>query len=96
MDLGFTAVPAIVALVYVVCEVFKAFATITKNQEKEENVKKLLPVISAISGLILGLLVFYVSPDLISATDPFTAAAIGIASGLGATGINQVFKQLSK
>ena len=42
-----------------------------------------------LAGLYLGL------PD-VPAADPVTALAVGIVSGLAATGINQMAKQLSK
>ena len=37
----------------------------------------------------------FMMPDF-PATDYITALAVGIVSGLAATGINQVYKQLSK
>ena len=39
---------------------------------------------------------FYLTPDLISAPNVFVAIVIGAASGLTATGANQIFKQLGK
>lgn len=34
--------------------------------------------------------------DVISASDPVTAAAVGVVSGLAATGIDQIKQQLAK
>ena len=60
---------------------------------KKLNVQKLTlcGVMAAlgVAGLYLGL------PDF-PAADPVTALAVGIVSGLAATGINQMAKQLSK
>lgn len=56
---------------------------------------KWLPVICAVLGGILGVVGKYVMPDF-PADDILTAIAIGISSGLAATGANQVYKQLSK
>ena len=39
---------------------------------------------------------FYLTPDLISAPNIFVALVIGAASGLTATGANQIIKQLGK
>ena len=44
---------------------------------------------------LLGVLGLFMMPDF-PATDYITALAVGIVSGLAATGINQVYKQLSK
>lgn len=56
---------------------------------------KWIPVICGVTGLILGLLGLFVMPDF-PAHDYISAAAVGIVSGLAATGINQIAKQLSK
>lgn len=36
----------------------------------------------------------YLSVPDFPASDPLTAAAVGIASGLAATGMNQIYKQM--
>ena len=55
---------------------------------------KWIPIICGLSGALLGLLAMFIMPEY-PATDYLTAAAVGIVSGLAATGINQVYKQLS-
>ena len=48
-------------------------------------------------GGLLGLVSFYLLPiPDYPAGDPITAAAVGIVSGLAATGLHQAAKQLSK
>ncbi|MCD2493749.1 phage holin family protein [Lacrimispora sp. NSJ-141] len=54
---------------------------------------KWLPVICGILGGVLGIVGLQVIPDF-PAGDYITAVAVGIVSGLAATGSNQVFKQL--
>lgn len=54
---------------------------------------KWIPTICGVSGLVLGIVGLFVMPDF-PASDFITAAAVGVVSGLTATGINQVFKQL--
>ena len=49
---------------------------------------KWLPVICGVSGGVLGVVSAYVIPD-------FPAVAVGIVSGLAATGAHQAVKQLS-
>ena len=55
---------------------------------------KWLPVICGVVGGGLGVAGMYIMPDF-PASDLITAIAVGIVSGLAATGANQVFKQLS-
>lgn len=54
---------------------------------------KFIPVIVGIAGGILGVLGYRFMPDF-PASDILTAVAVGIVSGLAATGVDQVVKQL--
>jgi ribonucleotide monophosphatase NagD (HAD superfamily) len=81
---GIASVAAITVICFLVCELVKA--TPLDN--------KWLPVIAGVSGAALGVVALYVMPDY-PASDIITAIAVGIVSGLAATGINQVYKQLS-
>lgn len=56
---------------------------------------KWIPTICGVCGLALGIAAMYLMPDF-PATDYITAAAIGIVSGLAATGANQVMRQLNE
>ena len=55
---------------------------------------KWIPIICGIAGLVLGIVAMIIMPDF-PATDYITASAIGVVSGLAATGVDQVVKQLS-
>lgn len=55
---------------------------------------KWIPIICGFCGMILGILAMVIMPDY-PASDYITAAAVGAVSGLAATGVNQVIKQLS-
>lgn len=55
---------------------------------------KWIPVIIGVCGLALGVTGMFIIPDY-PADDYITSAAIGVVSGLAATGINQIGKQLS-
>lgn len=57
---------------------------------------KYIPAICGIAGGLLGALAFFIAPEIIIAGDMFTAIAIGIVSGLAATGANQIGKQLTR
>ena len=76
-------IPAIVVISYMITETFKMFIN-----------KKYLPIVAGISGGILGVLSFVLQIDIMPATDIVSALAIGIISGLAATGSNQILKQL--
>lgn len=57
---------------------------------------KWLPVICGVLGIALGLVALYIHMPDFPAADPINAAAIGAVSGLAATGINQIGKQLKQ
>ena len=50
---------------------------------------------TALGGL-LGVAAMYINVPDFPATDPLTALAVGIVSGLAATGADQVIKQIGK
>ncbi|SHI20582.1 Phage holin family Hol44, holin superfamily V [Sporobacter termitidis DSM 10068] len=83
MDFGFTSVAAITVICYLVMEILK---TTPIN-------RKWLPIISGVLGGGIGVLAMMIMPSY-PASDYLNAIAIGIVSGLAATGINQVAKQL--
>lgn len=86
MDFGIANVVAITILVYVIGLGVK----VTKLDNKW------IPWICGMSGILLGILALYLNVPDFPATDPLTAAAVGAASGLAATGVDQAFKQLNK
>lgn len=57
---------------------------------------KLIPIVCGVLGGILGVAAYMLGMPEFPATDYLTAAAVGIVSGLAATGINQAVKQLAK
>ena len=57
--------------------------------------EKWIPVICGVLGGILGVVGMYVMPEF-PANDVVTAIAVGIASGLAATGMHQIYKQQTK
>lgn len=54
---------------------------------------KWIPLIMGVVGAILGVVGWHVMPEY-PANDILTAIAVGIVSGLGATGLNQLYRQL--
>lgn len=86
MEFGIATVAVITALVYIIGIGVKA--------TKLDN--KWIPAICGVSGMILGVLAMASGMPDFPATDYITAAAVGGASGLAATGVDQVIKQLTK
>ena len=86
-------VPLIVSAVFSILEAYKYAAARTKHAAKLIAV---IPIIAAAIGAAFGIVLFFAWPSSIAAADAFTAVLIGAASGLSATGANQIYKQLHK
>lgn len=82
--MGITGIASITVICYLAAECIKVTAL--------DN--KWLPVICGAMGGALGILAMLIMPDY-PATDYITAVAVGIVSGLAATGVNQIGKQLA-
>ena len=85
MEFGIASVAAITVICYLVGQVVKVTSLDTKY----------IPAICGIVGASLGPVALYLGIPDFPATDALTAVAVGIVSGLAATGINQVGKQLT-
>lgn len=83
--IGIASVAAITVIAYLIGEGIKVTGL--------DN--KWIPVICGICGGALGIVGMKIMPDF-PATDYITAVAVGIVSGLAATGANQIVKQLGK
>ena len=57
---------------------------------------RLIPMWAALLGVVLGIVAFYAVPAIIPADNVLVAILVGGASGLAATGTNQIYKQLTK
>lgn len=86
MDFGIASVAGITVICYLAGMGMKA-------SEKVKN--EVIPVACGCAGAALGVAGMFIMPDF-PAQDVINAAAIGIVSGLAATGINQAAKQLRK
>lgn len=84
-NIGIAAIPVITVIAFLVAEAIKA----------SPLDEKWLPIICGVVGGILGVVAMYVMPEF-PANDILTAIAIGIVSGLAATGAHQIYKQLTK
>ena len=83
-NLGIASVAAITVITYLMGMAVRA--------SRMDN--KWIPIICGVCGGIIGALALaFHMPDF-PAEDYFTAVAVGIMSGLTATGVNQIFKQM--
>lgn len=85
MDFGIASVAAITVIAYIVGLVVKA----TPMDDKW------IPIICGVVGGVVGFVGMGSIPEF-PASDPISAIAVGIVSGLAAVGINQIGKQLTK
>ncbi len=88
--LNVASVPVIAAIVYWVVNLIKYT---TKYNEK---VLTFIPLISCVLGVVCGIIAFFVVPTSIPTDNFIVAVIIGGASGLTATGFNQIIKQIEK
>jgi hypothetical protein len=86
MEMGIASVAAITVICYLVGQGVKATSV--------DN--KFIPVIVGAIGGALGIAALYINLPDFPATDPLTAVAVGIVSGLAATGADQITKQMNK
>lgn len=84
MDFGIASVAAITVIAFLV-------GLAAKNIPALDD--KWIPVICAVVGGVLGAVGMNIMPDF-PATEYITAVAVGIVSGLAATGVHQIGKQL--
>lgn len=89
--LEIASVPVIVAIVYFVMAVYKKLVT-----GQKEVWTNLIPVWASILGIGLGLIAYFFVPGVMAVDNVLSAVLLGLASGLMAVGVNQVYKQATK
>lgn len=85
MDFGITSVVGITVICYLIGMLCKAWPTVPD---------KAIPAVCGVAGMLLGIAALQLMPDY-PAKDVINAMAIGIVSGLAATGVNQLGKQIA-
>ena len=83
-------IPAIAAIVYTIIDIIKTACG------GDARFKRFIPLISAGLGGLIGIVAFYFVPGIVATQNVLVAIVLGAASGLSATGANQVVKQLVK
>ncbi|MBQ8293428.1 MAG: phage holin family protein [Bacilli bacterium] len=83
------SVPIIVIVCYLFGELYKGVC--------KENTRKLIPIIVAILGGIMGVVMYLTNKELMfNVSNIWTALLIGIVSGVSSTGTNQIIKKIFK
>ena len=85
--MGIAGVAGITVICYLVGVIIKATPW---------NNNKIIPVACGLTGAILGAVALATGMPEFPASDYITAVAVGIVSGLAATGVDQAGKQLNK
>lgn len=83
-------IPGIVVSCYIAVEIAK------KLFLKTDEARQLIPVVCAIIGVIICLVLYFIDPNIIGCYTILDAIAAGGLSGFAATGCNQLYKQIRK
>ena len=84
-----TTIPALAAIVYTIIDIAKT------AMGGDERFKRFIPLIACVLGAICGVVAFYFVPGVLDTQNLLVAIVLGTASGLSATGANQIGKQLT-
>ena len=84
-----TTIPALAAIVYTIIDIAKSALG------GDDKFKRFIPLIACVLGAICGVVAFYCVPGVMETQNLLVAIVLGAASGLSATGTNQVVKQLT-
>ncbi|MCI1245638.1 MAG: phage holin family protein [Bacilli bacterium] len=86
----YASVPVIVICCYIFAEIYK-----TAFRKKKDQAFKIIPVLTSAFGGLIAVTMFLTVPESIpSASNVWVALEIGLISGAGSTGGNQMIKQL--
>ena len=87
--MNLTGIPIIVIICYLSGEIYKMLF------RRNEDVFKYIPIVLAIIGGLIGILIYLTNPELVAnVNNIWIAFGIGVSSGVSATGTNQIIKQL--
>lgn len=87
--MNYLCVPIIVIFCYLIGEIYKFMFN--------EKYYKLIPVVLAICGGVLGVIIYLTNKEMIFNVDNiYLAIEVGIVSGTSSTGTNQIIKKIFK
>ena len=82
-------IPALAAIVYTIIDIAKTALG------GDERFKRFIPLVACVLGAGCGVVAFYCVPGVMETENLLVALVLGAASGLSATGANQIGKQLT-
>lgn len=82
-------IPALAAIVYTIIDITKTALG------GDEQFKRFIPLIACLLGAVCGVVAFFCVPGVMGTDNLLVAIVLGAASGLSATGTNQIAKQLT-
>lgn len=83
-----TSMPIIVVICYLIGEIYKI---LFKNKDE---LFKFIPIFVSLIGGIIGVIMFFLNPEIINVSNFWVAFVVGVISGASATGTNQIIKQI--
>lgn len=84
------------SLPIIAAAVYWLVASIKIAVNNNEVFKRFIPLLACVLGAGLGIAAYFFAPSLMPAHNLFSAMIVGGASGLSATGANQIIKQITK
>ena len=85
-----TEIPMITMIVYIILAAYREVVTGNKI------LIRAIPLIAATLGMGISVAVYLIAPEVVSADMLLQAIYRGLISGLAATGVSQILKQLGK
>ena len=82
-------IPALAAIVYTIIDITKT------AMGGDEKFRRFIPLVACVLGAACGVVAFYCVPGVMETENLLVAIVLGAASGLSATGTNQIAKQLT-
>lgn len=83
-----TSMPIIVIICYLIGEIYKI---LFKNKDE---LFKFIPIFVSLIGGIIGVIMYFINPEIINVPNAWIAFVVGVISGASATGTNQIIKQI--
>jgi RsiW-degrading membrane proteinase PrsW (M82 family) len=84
------SVPIITVIVYWIITIIKI------SVNNNEKFCRFIPLLACVLGVTLAIVAYFTVPEVLPTKNLVVAIVLGGASGLSATGTNQIFKQLGK
>lgn len=85
------SIPLMLIIIYAILAIYRKIIGDTPSVWH-----KLIPLWAALLGMVMGMFVYTVFPEIIPVTSLFTAVILGLITGLATTGLNQLLRVFDK